>query len=62
MVSGREFAETGYGGWDELEGFIDLFFGGEAGERETNACAGAGGWKTHCGEDVGGFGCAGLTG
>jgi len=58
MVTGGEFAEAGYGGRDNLEGFVDLFFRGEAGEREANAGSGTGGSQAHGGEDVGGFGGA----
>jgi hypothetical protein len=62
MVGGGEFAEAGYGGGDDFEGFVDFFLGGEAGEGEADAGAGSGGRKAHRGEDVGGFGCAGLAG
>ena len=59
---GREFAEAGYCGRDDLEGFVDLFFGGEAGEGEADAGSGAGGREAHGGENVGGFGGSGLAG
>ena len=49
MIGGGEFAEAGYGGGDDLEGFVDLFGGGEAGEREADAGAGAGGRQPHRG-------------
>ena len=62
LVGGGEFAEAGYGGGDDFEGFVDFFLGGEAGEGEADAGAGAGGGEAHGGEDVGGFGGAGLTG
>ena len=62
MIGGGEFAEAGYGGGNDFEGFVDLFFGGEAGEGEADAGSGAGGWKAHGGEDVGWFGGAGLAG
>ena len=61
MIGGGEFAEAGYGGGNDFEGFVDLFFGGEAGEGEADAGSGAGGGKAHCSEDVGGFGCTGLA-
>jgi hypothetical protein len=61
-VGGGEFAEAGYGGGNDFEGFVDLFFGGEAGEGEADAGSGAGGWKAHGGEDMGWFCCAGLAG
>ena len=60
-IGGGEFAEAGYGGGDDFEGFVDLFLGGEAGEGEADAGSGAGGGKAHCSEDVGGFGCTGLA-
>ena len=62
LIGGGQFAEAGYGGGDDLESFVDLFLGGEAGEGEADAGAGASGWQAHGGEDVGGFGCAGLAG
>jgi hypothetical protein len=37
---GGEFAEAGYCGGDDFEGFVDLFFGGETGEREADAGSG----------------------
>jgi hypothetical protein len=57
-----EFAEAGYGGGDEFEGFVYFFLSGEAGEGEADARSGACGGEAHGGEDMGGFGCAGLTG
>jgi hypothetical protein len=62
VVGGGEFAEAGYGGRDDFEGFVDLFGGGEAGEGEADAGSGSGGGETHGGEDVRGFGGAGLAG
>jgi len=62
LIGGGEFAEAGYGGGDDFEGFVDLFLCGEAGEGESDAGSGAGGRETHCGEDVRGFGGAGLAG
>ena len=59
---GGEFAQAGYGGRDDFEGFVYFFLSGQAGEGEANAGSGAGGCEAHGGEDVGGFGCAGLTG
>ena len=62
-VPGRgEFAEAGYGGGDNFESFIDLVCGGEAREGEADAGAGSGRGEAHGGEDVGGFGGAGLAG
>jgi hypothetical protein len=61
-IGGGELAEAGYGGGDDLEGFVDLFCGGEAGEGEADAGAGSGWGEAHGGEDVGGFGSAGLAG
>jgi len=52
LVGGGEFAEAGNGGGYDIEGFVDLFCGGEAGEGEADAGSGAGGGKAHCGEDV----------
>ena len=49
MIGGGEFAEAGYGGGNDFEGFVDLFFGGEAGEGEADAGSGAGGGKAHRG-------------
>jgi hypothetical protein len=62
LVCGGEFAEAGDGGGDDFEGFVDLFGGGETGEGEADAGASACGCEAHGGEDVGGFGCAGLAG
>ena len=62
VPDGAEVAEPGYGGGNEGEGFVDLLGGGEAGEREADAGAGAGGREAHRGEDVGGFSGAGLAG
>jgi hypothetical protein len=52
LIGGGEFAEAGYGGGDDFEGFVDLFGGGEAGEGEADAGSGAGGCEAHCGEHV----------
>jgi hypothetical protein len=62
LVGGGEFAEAGHCGGDDFEGFVDFFLGGQAGEGEADAGAGARGRKAHGGEDVRGFGGAGLTG
>jgi hypothetical protein len=62
LIGWGEFAEAGYGGGNDFEGFVDFLLGGEAGEGEADAGAGAGGGQAHGGEDVGGFGCAGLAG
>ena len=61
-VGGGELAEAGYGGGDGFEGFVNLFFGGETGEREADAGPGASRGKAHRREDVGGFCGAGLAG
>ena len=62
LPGGGELAEVGYGCGDEFEGVVYFFFGGEFGEGEADAGSGSGGGEAHGGEDVGGFGCAGLTG
>jgi hypothetical protein len=62
LIGGGELAKAGYGGGDDLEGLVDLFCGGEAGEGEAYAGSGAGGREAHGGEDVRGFGGAGLAG
>ena len=61
-IGGGEFAEAGHRGGDDFEGFVDLFLGGQAGEGEADAGSGASWGKAHGGEDVRGFGRAGLTG
>ena len=62
VPGGGQVAEAGYGGGNEGEGVVDLFLGGEAGEREADAGAGSGRGEAHGGEDVRGFGGAGLAG
>src|SRR5271155_6229815 len=59
---GGEVAETGYSGRDEGEGLVYFFFRREPGEGEADAGAGSGWGGGHGGEDVRGFGGAGLAG
>ena len=58
----EERTKAAYGCGDDFQSAVDLFGGGEAGERKTQAGVGFGRAESHGQQDVGGFGGSGLTG
>ena len=62
MVAGGEFAQLGYGGWNDFERSGDLLRRGVAAEAEANAGARFSWRQADGGEDVGRFDGAGRAG
>jgi len=58
----EERTKAAYGCGDDFQSAVDLFGGGEAGERKTQAGVGFGRAESHGQQDVRGFGGSGLTG